>query len=507
MIVIQTWRRRLLYLAVTVLAVGLFGIACGDDRSGGILNVALQQDSNGLDPAFHLSTADVATTLHAYDNLVWRQHDGSLKPMLAESWEASSDLTSYTFNLREGVKFHHGKEFKAEDVVYTFKRLIDPEVGSPAAGALVSIKNIVAVDDLTVRFDLEGPNSFLDDTLSLYQGKILPSDIAVDQLPNAEFGTGAFTIDEFVQSERSVYTRNPDYWDSDIVQLDGMVFFYIPEPETRVEALKGGTIDVVGSMEIGFVEGVVRHPDTRISETGSAAYLNFAMDSRQAPFDDIRVREAFTLLTDRETIRQVALFGRGLIGNDHPISPNSPYYDQSQTVTPYDPEAAKVLLAAAGFPNGMEIDLHTSTIGAGMLELAVAFKESAAAGGVTVNVIQQPEDKYWADIWMTEPFTAATWNGRNPDQAFSIVYHSDAPWNESYIKNPAVDALLAEARAQFTLEGRQAKYAELQALVRADFGRIVPVFRPIFMGLRNNVKEVEAHPNNWPYFIKAYLED
>ena len=507
MIAIQTWRRRLLYLAVSVLAVGLFGIACGDDRSGGILNVALGQDINTLDPAFHASTAEITTALHAYDNLVWRQHDGTLKPMLAESWEGNSDLTSYTFYLREGVKFHHGKEFKAEDVVYTFKRLIDPEVGSPALGALISIKDIVAVDDLTVRFDLDGPNSFLPDTLSLYQGRILPSDIAIDQLAVAEYGTGAFTIDEFLPGESSVYTRNPDYWDADNVQLDGMVFFYIPEPETRVQGLKGGSIDVVGSMEIAFVEGIVSHPDTRISETGSASYLNFAMDSRVEPFDDIRVREALTLLTDREAIRQVALFGRGLIGNDHPIPPNSPYYDQSQTLTPYDPAAARALLAEAGYPNGLEIDLHTSTVGAGMVELAVAFKESAAAGGVKVNVIQAPEDKYWGDIWLTEPFTVVTWNERNPDQAFSIVYHSDAPWNESNIKNPAVDALLAEARGQATLEGLKAKYGELQALVRADYGRIIPVFKPIIMGLRNNVQGVEAHPNNWPYFINASLED
>ncbi len=508
MIVIQTWRRTLLYLAVAILAVGLFGIACGgdDDKSGGTLNVALQQDTNGLDPAFHLSTADVATTLHAYDGLVWRKHDGILKPMLAETWEASSDLSSYTFNLRKGVKFHHGKELKAEDVVYSFKRLIDPDVGSGASGALANIIDIVAVDDRTVRFDLDGPNSFFDDTLSLYQGKILPSDIPEAQLANAEFGTGAFTISNYVAGERVEYTRNPDYFDADIVELEGMVFFYIPEPETRVEALKGGSVHVVGTMEVAFVEGVESHPDTRVSETGSAAYINFAMDSRQTPFDDIGVRKALTLLTDREAIRQVALFGRGLIGNDHPIPPNSPYYDQSQTQTPYDPAAAKALLAEAGYPKGLEIDLHTSTIGPGMVELAVAFKESAVAGGVKVNVIQQPEDKYWADIWLTEPFTAVAWNGRNPDQAFSIVYHSDAAWNESFIKNPAVDALLAEARAQASLEGRQAKYAELQLMVREDYGRIVPVFRPIFMGLRNNVREVEAHPNNWPYFMKAYLE-
>ena len=86
------------------------------------------------------------------------------------------------------------------------------------------------------------------------------------------------------------------------------------------------------------------------------------------------------------------------------------------------------------------------------------------------------------------------------------MYLSDAPWNESYIQNPAVDALIAEARGQASLQGRQAKYAELQSLVREDFGRIVPVFRPIFMGLRNNVQGVEAHPNNWPYFMKAYFE-
>ena len=116
--------------------------------------------------------------------------DLTLKPMLATSWEANADLTSYTFNLRKDVKFHHGKEFKAEDVVATFDRLLDPELDSPARSSLAVIQNVVILDDHKVRFDLDGPNAFFPESLSLYQGRIVPSDVDPRRFALEEFGTG-----------------------------------------------------------------------------------------------------------------------------------------------------------------------------------------------------------------------------------------------------------------------------------------------------------------------------
>ncbi|MEE8443542.1 MAG: ABC transporter substrate-binding protein [Dehalococcoidia bacterium] len=473
---------------------------------GGTLRVAMGGDNNTLDPAHSLSPQDQAFSQTVYDNLVLRQHDGSLKPMLATSWEPNADLTAYTFHLREGVKFHHGKDFNADDVVFTFKRLIDPATGSPAASALSSIKDIVKVDEFTVRFDLNSPDSFFPDTLSLYQGRIVPSDIDPVRFATEEFGTGPFINEEYLPGERAVFKRNPDYWEEGRPYLDEVIFYYMPEPETRIEALKTGAVDVFHELDAVAVDSVEANPGTWVSEVASPGYLNMAMDITQDPFGDKLVRQAFQAATDREAIRQVALFGRGIVGNDIPIPPTDPHYDSSQPITPYDPEHAKELLAQAGYPDGIDITLYTSTITFGMVEMAVAFKESAAPAGIRVSIERAPEDVYWSNVWMTEAFTTVGWNGRGPDQALSMVYMSDAPWNETRINIPELDALIIKARGQVTVEERAATYAEVQRILIDDASRIIAVFRPMFTGLSDNVHGVAAHPNTWLLLTEAWIQ-
>lgn len=507
-------KRRLSYIFVAALMAILVGVACGggDDgqsagKQGGTLRVAIAADNNTLDPAMTLSGADREFTMTTYDNLVLRQHDLSLKPMLATSWEPSADLTSYTFKLREGVKFHHGKKFNADDVVFTFKRLLDEATGSPARSALSSIKDVVKIDDLTVRFDTKSPDAFLADTLSLYQGRILPSDIDPSRFATEEFGTGPFIMEEYIPGERAVFNRNPDYWEDGRPYLDKVIFYYMPEPETRLEALKTGSIDVIHELPAVAVDVLSANPGTTYSEAASSAYLNLALDIAQEPFTDKRVRQAFQSALDREAVQKAALFGRGIIGNDTTIPPTDPHYDSSQPIPAYDIEKSKKLLAEAGYPDGIDITLHTSTVTGGMVEMAVAFKESAAPAGIRVEINRAPEDAYWSKVWMTEAFTTVGWNGRNPDQALSIVYLSDADWNETNFKNPEFDALVIKARGETDVAARKKIYAETQSILIDDASRLIPVFRPIFIGLSDKVRGVDAHPNNWLIVSQGWLDE
>ena len=213
---------------------------------GGTLRVAVVKAHTTFDPPIVNDNPDIQLTRHAYDNLILRDPDDfSLIPMLAKSWEANDDLTQFTFHLRPGVKFHHGKEFTAEDVVYSFERLLDPDVGSPVAATLDFVSNVVAVDALTVRFELDRPNSYLPDLMALYHARIIPSDINPERLANEEFGTGPFILKEHVVGERIVMVRNPDYWWEGYPYVDQVIFFYIPTSETRAEALKSGAVDVI----------------------------------------------------------------------------------------------------------------------------------------------------------------------------------------------------------------------------------------------------------------------
>ena len=248
-------------------------------------------------------------------------------------------------------------QFKSEDVVYTFKRLLDPDVESPIASTLDFVTNVVALDDQTVRFDLDSPNAYLPDLVALYHARIIPSDIDPERLAAGEFGTGPFMLKEHVAGERIVMERNPDYWWEGYPYLDQVVFFYIPEPKTRAEALKSGAVDVINELIASNVQGLEALAETRVSEATSAAYINLAMDMRVPPFDNKLVRKALQAATDRKAILQAAQFGKGEIAYDHPILPSDPlFWEGSKEALPsYNPELAKTLLEDAGYPDGLDL--------------------------------------------------------------------------------------------------------------------------------------------------------
>ena len=482
------------------------GDTSGGPKYGGTLRAAHISDTSTLNPQMTLSLSDQVINQTAYDNLFLRLPDLSLRPMLATSWEANADLTSYTIHLREGVKFHHGKEFKAEDVVYTFEKLLDPEVGSPGAASFGFIDEVVAIDDHTVRFDLSSPNAILPDTLSAYQAKIIPSDIEYSRLATEEFGTGPFIMEEFLPGERLTLKKNPDYWMEGRPYLDEVIVFYMGEEEARVEALKSGQVDANFVVEATSVDVLEAAAGIKLSEAGSSAYLNLAMDVRVAPFDDILVRKAIQAATDRDAILQAALFGRGTVASDHPIPPTDPVFASQYAPPAYNIELAKSLLAEANYPDGIDLTLYTSTAGEGMVEMAVAMKERAAPAGIRIEIVQTTPDAYWSEVWLVEPFTTVAWGGRPPGEAISIVYKSDAPWNESYYVNPEIDSLLEQAQGQPNLADRKATYAEIQRILIDDVPRIVVVFRPIFMAMNEDVQGLEAHPGYWTLLHETWLD-
>ena len=510
---IRSNTKKYLFLLIVGLAATMLGIAaCGEDdekssagQYGGTLTVTTFGTHTTLDPPFQVTQSDIIVTQHTYDNLVMIQPDLSLKPMLATSWEPNDDLTSYTFRLRKGVKFHHGKVFKAEDVVSTFQRLLDPELDSPARSSLSVIVDMVILDDYTVRFDLDAPNAFFVEALSLYQGRIVPSDIDPARLALEEFGTGAFTISEHLPGERTVMVRNPDYWDKGLPYLDGITVVTIPEGATRAEALKSGDVDLIFGMEEQSVSDLEAHADTLVLQTASPTYLGLYMDMTVAPFDNVLVRKAIQAATDREAIRQSALLGKGSLANDHPIAPNDPHFASQHVPPAYDTDLARSLLEQAGYPNGIDLTLVTSAAGAPMVELAVAMKERAEPAGIRINIKEVPEEDFWSKVWLQEPFATMWWNGRPPDAALSVTYLSDAAWNESKYQNPTIDQLIVQARSQEDLADRIATYAEIQRILIDDVPRVVAVFKPNLIGVRTDVRGIEVHPLNWPIFHGGWL--
>lgn len=492
--------------------------ACGDDgdggggsgsdgiKTGGSLTVTLVSENNTLDPPVTLGTADTLITQQMYDNLLMIQPDLSMKPELATSWEPNEELSSWTFQLREGVKFHNGKDFKAEDVVFSFNRLLDPVIDSPARPTFEVIEHMEVIDDYTIRFDLVSPSAFFPEVLSIYQARITPSNVDVETLTLGGVGTGPFILEEYLPGQRTLLSKNPDYWDEGKPYLDEVVFQLIPDPSTRAEALKSGDVDVIYQLEPPTAPSIEANPGTVVLETASSSHIGLDLGNWEAPFDNKLVRQALQAATDREAIRQAALFGRGSIGYDHPIAPNDPMFSSECLPPEYDPELAKELLAEAGYPDGLEVTLYTGNVGPGMLEQSVALKESAAPAGITVNLVQRPEDQFWANTWLIENFTVVYWFGRTPDQALSIQYMSDSTWNAPRYLNDELDALIVKARGQVDDAERAETYKQIQCILVEDVPRLVTAFQPVLYGERDDVRNVNPHPLGWLILNEAWLD-
>ena len=493
-------KRTLRLIVFLILSIGMMvaisGCGDGDDKdsspatseikTGGTLKVGMLSDHISFDPPWLTGMPDIVTGIQAYDVLVMRNADLSLTGALAESWTTNADASSWTFNLRKGVKFSHGKEFKAEDVIFTINRIF--EVESPLAASLAKPVRMIALDDYTVVMEFDGPNAPLLDALVKYQAHITPSDIDPARFKNETFGTGPFILTEHVVGERTSFKKNPDYWMEGRPYVDELIYVFLPSPEARAEALKAGAIDMIYDLDATSIPGLQAHADTAVQQAPSGGYMNIAMIVTEPPFDNVLVRKAVQAATDRKAVLQGAQFGMGSIAYDHPIVPTDPRFNKDCVPPDYDPELAKDLLAQAGYPSGIDLTLYTSTAGASMVEMATVLKESFAPAGINLEIVVMPEDGYWAEGWMVKPFTTVWWGGRPPYEAFTVVYKGGGSWNESFYKNDRLDSLFVEAKSAASLEDQIRIYGEAQCIVVEEVPRVVVVFRPVTLGIQNYVK-------------------
>ncbi len=488
---------RMLRIGVLVAVVAALALlllaACGDDadtgdtgiKLGGTLKVGMTADHITFDPPLTANNPDTVTTQHTYDTLVFRNPDSTLQPALATDWSANDDGSEWTFNLRKGVKFSNGKEFKAEDVIFTFERMF--EVDSPLTGVMAEPTAIVAVDDYTVRFEFDSANAVLLDALVKYHAAITPSNVDPALFATETFGTGPFRLTKFVAGENSTFTKNPDYWWEGHPYMDEVIYVFIGDPVARAEALKAGTIDMIYDMNTANVVTIEDNPGTMVLQAPSGSYMNVSMDVTVSPFDNVLVRKAIQAATDREAILQTAQFGLGGIAYDHPVVTTDPVFNESCKPPEYNTELAKGLLTEAGYPNGIDLTLYTATAGAAMKEMATVMKERAEPAGINIEIVVMSEDTYWSEGWLVKPFTTVWWGGRPPFEAFSVIYTSGTAWNGMNWSNAEADALLAQALGAADEASQKDVFGKLQCLVIEEVPRIIPVFRPVVLGVRDDV--------------------
>ena len=422
-------------------------------------------------------------------------NSGDLVPELAESWEPTSDARQWRFKLRQGVEFHNGKTLEAADVIASMNHHRGEDSKSAAKPIVDPIETIVADGKDTVVFSLKSGNADFPFIVSDYHLAIMPSkDDKIDA--NAGIGTGGYTVESFDPGVRTALKRNPNYWKSGRAHFDEAELLAIVDVTARTNALTTGEIDAMDRVDIKTAHLLARNPDVNIVETSGTAHYTFAMRTDTPPFDNVDVRLALKHALDREAMLKTVLRGHGVVGNDHPIGRSNRYHAGDLPQRSYDVDKAKFHLKQAGLTS-LAVDLSAADAAfPGAVDAAVLYKEHAAAAGIDINVVREPNDGYWSNVWLKKPWCAVYWGGRpTEDWMFSTAYAAGAPWNDTFWEHERFNKLLIEARAELDDAKRRAMYAEMQLLVRDEGGVVVPMFNNYVMGLSKKLAHEEVGAN------------
>lgn len=470
-------------LVLTVFSAVFFIGASAAHAQSGTLRVALEPPVR-LDPAFASADAEIAVLNAVYDYLVDIGADNAIEPRLATDWTVSEDGLTYTFTLAEGVAFHDGSPLTAEDVVWTFNRLRDPELELPTADLYANISAVEATAERKVTFSLEERNPFFLYDLSDNHAVILKADTAdADTTFN---GTGPFVVESYNAGNRMALTANPDYFMAAKPGVERLEFIFFSDQVAGVDALRGAQVDLVMRMPTALFETLQNVPEIETVNVPTNAFDLVRLRADRPPGDDPRVQRALKLATDRQAIVELVTLGLAAPGQDSPIGPLfSQYYAEDLGVPPRDPERARELLAEAGYEDGLSLDLYTPDSG-DRPDLAVVLKEQWAEAGINVNVIVEPESVYYGDNgWLEVDLGITGWGSRPIPQFFlEVMLACGARWNEAHWCDEEVDALIERAGTTPDEEVRTEAYREIQRILLERGPIIVPYFFPQFGAIR-----------------------
>lgn len=477
-----------------------------DDRRGGQLRIGWAGSADNFDPHHNL-TESVWVTSHLYSRLIGIDPDMELVPELALAWESSDDGSTWTLQIREGVKFHDGKDLTTEDVQRSFERLIDPDEGSQFTGQIDMIESVEAVSENEVAMHLSTVYADLPMVLCNYFARVVDVD-AADSLATEPNGTGPFKMSSHSPGERTVLERFDDYFDLENQGfVDEIHFITIAEESTQVTSLTTGSIDLLFEVTPSILPTIENDPNIVIEEVPSGTHHVFCMHCQEEPFTDVRVRQAVKLVVDREEMIEAAFQGHGEPAADHPIAPFDPM-DAGLPIPQRDVERARELLDEAGYPDGLDLELHYTTGQGGFQAGALTLQEQAADAGINIEVVNHPSDAYWADIWMQRPFVMSYWAGRPlADTSLTVAYLTDAGWNETFWSNERFDELVALARETLDEDERREMYREAQEILATDGGALIPFFTSVISAWSSRVHGYRVHPLRFFEVHSAYLRE
>jgi peptide/nickel transport system substrate-binding protein len=395
--------------------------------------------------------------------------------------------TQWTIRIRDGITFHDGKPFTADDVVYSLQRILDPDAGlfgGAGLGVSLDSKTIKKMDTLTVRLPLTQPDSTIGEQLGQYYNGMVPT--GYSRKDKDQNGTGPFKLQSFTPGQQSVHVRNENYWRTGEPYFDQVTVTDFPDPAAQVNALLAGQIDAMTDVPFAQVSVIEANSSLAVLESPGGGWLPLCMAIDEPPFDDNLVRQAFRLMAGRDEIVQQVLSGHGRPANDL-FSPFDACFSSDLPQRQQDFEQAKSLLQQAG-QEGLTVDLHTTDGAAGMVDHAKVFAEQAKGAGVTVNVKIDPN--YYGDQYLKLPFSVDFWGTRNylPQVANSMV--PTAPYNETHWppSGSNYETLYKQALAEADPTKRCDIVHQMQQLEYDEGGYIISFFNNLVDGYSKKVQ-------------------
>lgn len=446
----------------------------------------------------------MAHAIHGY--LVEVAPDGTMVPSVAESWEPSDDASEWRFKLRPGVTFHSGKAVTVEDVIASINYHRGEDSTSAAGPIVEPIVEIAAEGDDTIVFTLDGGNADFPFILTDYHLPICK--VEGDSIDwRSGDGCGSYVLQDFRPGVSVTLERNPNHWRDDVAWFDSIEMLALVDTNARTSALLSGDVDVIDRLDLRTVDLLARNPSVNIQSIAGNGHYTIPMDTRMEPFNDNNVRQALKYAIDRESLVNSILFGYGSVGNDHPIGRGQRFFNTELEQKVFDPDKSRYYLNKAGL-DGLRIDLHSADAAfSGAVDAAVLFQSSAEQAGININVVREPNDGYWSEVWMNKGMVFSYWGGRPvEDQMFSTAYRSGASWNESFWSNERFDELLFRARAELDPDLRRDMYWEMQEIVANEGGSIIPVFNDWVFAVNEKVGLPEEMGSNWDLDGERWME-
>jgi peptide/nickel transport system substrate-binding protein len=452
--------KRLLVILVILVAMG--GIAQAQD-AGNVLIVARTVDATGLDPHTQTAFASLRLLELIYEPLVNLDADLNIIPALAENWEFNDDATQLTFHLRQGVTFHDGSDFTAEDVVASYERILNEDTGAAARANFLSIESMDTPDDFTVVFNLSEPDVPILTAMTDVNAAIISSDNAD---PSTEtVGTGPFVLDNWTPEETATLSANPDWWDEGPF-VDGIEIRIIPDETSILAALRAGTVDFALLNDPLVATLLVDDPNITLNRVASSdSYHVLQLNAERPPMDQLEVRQAISCAIDRQQVLDTAALGEGQVIGPY-IIPAYALPTDELFCYQKDLDQARDLLAQAGMADGFSLKLMAANEEPPTaLAEAQNIQAQLAEVGIAVE-IESLELGVYVDRWLAVDFDmTVALNSGPPDPYTMYARYFTSTGNLNYVaayRDDTLDQLMAEGRAETDPQARFDTFAEFQ---------------------------------------------